>query len=324
MQLRHWLMLRPGPRGTQSLLSSARPFFVSMSLFDEGLCMATVIKITTTRDGGSPSAPASRASWCGQIRIGDFSVPVKAYAAIATPPETPLRQLHAGCGQRIEYRKWCPKHGAVSPDEIVKGYPYQPEQYVELSQSELDQMYPADDKTIHLEHFLKPSCFDPILFAGRSLYLAAANPAARHPFVIVQRALDRSKKWGLGRVILSKRWTIVIVRPTENTLLMHTLHHPTQARAVPATETPEARVTQTELRPITQTINRLNGNVNWDSYMDDAERRLVKVVQAKVVAIKRSKSSRTNGKQRVRNGRSTNGTKPSASTDSARRRRTAA
>ena len=270
------------------------------------------------------AAPASRASWCGQLRLGDLYVPVKAYAAIATPPENPLRQLHAGCGQRIEYRKWCPKHGVVSQEQIVKGYPYQPDQYVELSQNELDQLQPTDDKTIHLEHFLKPSLFDPMLFAGRSLYLAAANPAARHPFVIVQRALDRSGKWGLGRVILSKRWAIVIVRPTENALLMHTLHHPTQARAVPAIETPEAKVTQTELRPITQTINRLNGNVDWDSYMDDAERRLVKVVQAKVVATKRPKSSRTNGKRRVGNGRSTNSTKPSASNRSARRRRTAA
>jgi hypothetical protein len=29
--------------------------------------------------------------------------------------------------------------------------PYQPEQYVELSQTELDQLQPTDDKTIHLE-----------------------------------------------------------------------------------------------------------------------------------------------------------------------------
>jgi hypothetical protein len=42
------------------------------------------------------AAPASRASWCGQLRLGDLCVPVKAYAAIATPPENPLRQLHTG------------------------------------------------------------------------------------------------------------------------------------------------------------------------------------------------------------------------------------
>jgi hypothetical protein len=51
----------------------------------------------------------------------------------------------------------------------------------------LDQLQPTDDKTIHLEHFLKPSFVDPVLFAGRSLYLLAANPAARSPFVMAQQ-----------------------------------------------------------------------------------------------------------------------------------------
>ena len=43
-------------------------------------------------------------------------------------------------------------------------YPYQSEQYVELSQSELDQLQPDDDKTIHVEHFLKPSFVDPVVW----------------------------------------------------------------------------------------------------------------------------------------------------------------
>ena len=85
--------------------------------------MATSVMTPTTRACDSHAAPASRASWCGQVRLGDLCVPVKAYAAIATPPETPLRQLHCVCGQRIEYRKCCPEHGAVPPEEIVKGYP---------------------------------------------------------------------------------------------------------------------------------------------------------------------------------------------------------
>jgi len=67
------------------------------------------------------AAPASRASWCGQLKLGTLCVPVKAYAAIATPPEIPLRQLHAICGERIEYHKCCPKHGKVPAEEIVRG-----------------------------------------------------------------------------------------------------------------------------------------------------------------------------------------------------------
>jgi DNA end-binding protein Ku len=286
--------------------------------------MATNVKTAALRFGQSNAAPASRASWCGQLRVGDLSVPVKAYAAIATPPDTPLRQLHADCGQRIEYKKWCPTHGAVSQDDIVKGYPYQPEQYVELSQSELDQLQPIDDKTIHLEHFLKPSCFDPMLFAGRSLYLAAANPAARRSFVMVQRALERSGKWGLGRVVLSNRWQIVIVRPIENALLMHTLHHPALSRALPSTDAMEIKVKQAELRPLVQTINGLNGNVDWNRYRDDAESRLVAAVEGKVIATRRPRLSSTNRKRRTGNGRSTGKAKSPGSNGSIKRRRRAA
>jgi DNA end-binding protein Ku len=270
------------------------------------------------------AAPASRASWCGQLRLGDLCVPVKAYAAIATPPENPLRQLHAGCGQRIEYRKWCPKHGAVPPEEIVKGYPYQSDQYVELSQNELDQLQPSDDKTIHVEHFLKPSFVDPVLFAGRSLYLAPANPAAGRPFAMVRQAMERSGKWGLGRVVLSNRWHIVIIRPIEETMLMHTLHHPAQCRVLAAGQTADARVTQSELRPLLKTINGLNGTVAWDDYKDDAEHRLTKLVESRVAAAQRPRASRSNGRQRSGNGRSRSRAKTPATNGTSTRRRMAA
>jgi hypothetical protein len=72
----------------------------------------------TVRRSESKAAPANRASWCGQLRIGDLCVPVKAYSAIATPPETPLRQLHTGCGQRIEYDQEC-RRVAARFDEAV-------------------------------------------------------------------------------------------------------------------------------------------------------------------------------------------------------------
>ena len=66
--------------------------------------MATIALPEASQACQPQAAPASRASWCGQLRLGTLCVPVKAYAAIATPPEIPLRQLHAVCGARIEYR----------------------------------------------------------------------------------------------------------------------------------------------------------------------------------------------------------------------------
>jgi DNA end-binding protein Ku len=205
---------------------------------------------------GAPSialvhaAPASRASWCGQLKLGTLCVPVKAYAAIATPPEIPLRQLHAICGERIEYRKCCPKHGEVPPEEIVKGYPYQSDQYVRLTDEELATLQPTDDKTIYLEHFLDPANVDLTLLAGRTLYLAPANPAARRPFATVLQSLRRSAKWAIGRVVLSGKWQIVMIRPADEVLLVHTLYHPAQRRALVNSEGGEVEISQQDLRPL--------------------------------------------------------------------------
>ena len=190
--------------------------------------MATSVLHEALRACEVHTAPASRASWCGQLKLGTLCVPVKAYAAIATPPEIPLRQLHAVCGQRIEYRKCCPKHGEVPPEEIVKGYPYQPDQYVRLTEEELAAIQPTDEKTIYLEHFLDPAIVDLVLLAGRSLYLMPANPAARRPFAMVLQSLQRSGKWAVGRVVFSGKWQLVVIRPADEVLLVHTLYHPAQ------------------------------------------------------------------------------------------------
>jgi DNA end-binding protein Ku len=83
--------------------------------------MATTDVSEAPRTCDTHAAPPSRAIWCGQLKLDTLCVPVKAYPAIATPPDIPLRQLHAACGQRIEYRKCCPEHGEVPTEEIVKG-----------------------------------------------------------------------------------------------------------------------------------------------------------------------------------------------------------
>jgi DNA end-binding protein Ku len=244
--------------------------------------MATSVLPESPRACEAQAAPASRASWCGQLKLGTLCVPVKAYAAIATPPEIPLRQLHAVCGERIEYRKCCPQHGEVPTEEIVKGYPYQPDQYVRLTEEELASLQPADEKTLHLEHFLDPALLDMVLLSGRSLYLAPANPAARRSFAMVLHALRRSAKWGVGRVVFSGKWQIVVVRPVEHVLLVHTLYHPAQRRALLNPEGTDVEVSPQDLRPLLRIIDTADGEIPWADYQDDYERRLTELVEAKV------------------------------------------
>jgi DNA end-binding protein Ku len=254
--------------------------------------MATSVLHEASRTCEAHAAPASRASWCGQLKLGTLCVPVKAYAAIATPPEIPLRQLHAACGERIEYKKCCPKHGEVPAEEIVKGYPYQPDQYVRLTEEELASLQPTDEKTIYLEHFLDPAIVDLVLFAGRTLYLAPANPAARRPFATVLQSLERSGKWAVGRVVFSGKWQIVVIRPADQVLLVHTIYHPAQRRALVNSEGAEAEISQQDLQPLLRLINTTDGEIPWEVYQDDTEQRLTELVEAKVAAAQDPRAGR--------------------------------
>lgn len=286
--------------------------------------MATSVLPEAPRTSEAHAAPASRASWCGQLKLGALCVPVKAYPAVATPPEIPLRQLHAVCGQRIEYRKCCPTHGEVPAEEIVKGYPYQPDQYVRLTEEELASLQPNDEKTLHLEHFLNPADVDPVLLAGRSLYLAPANPAARRPFAGVYQAMERNGKWGIGRVIFSSKWQIVAVRPADDVLLVHTLYHPAQRRALVNPEGADAEVSQQDVRPILRTIDAADGEIRWADYHDDIERRLTQLVEAKVTAAQGLRAGRRNGRHHASNGRPNGQAKSAAREGSSRPYRRAA
>src|SRR6516225_9291754 len=81
--------------------------------------------------------PRGRASWSGLLRVGLVAVPVKAYAAVTSASAPHFHLLHADCGQRIRYEKYCPEHGAISADVIVKGYEYAHGHHVVIEPEEL-------------------------------------------------------------------------------------------------------------------------------------------------------------------------------------------
>ena len=89
---------------------------------------------------------AWRASWKGELRFGLVRFTVEAINARSrSGGDVHFHQLHAKCHSRIQYRKVCPIHGEVDQDEIVLGYEYGRDQYVELDPDELDDIRTHDE-----------------------------------------------------------------------------------------------------------------------------------------------------------------------------------
>jgi DNA end-binding protein Ku len=223
-----------------------------------------------------------RASWSGLLRLSLVSVPVKAYPATATTAETHCHQLHADCGQRIRYVKQCPVHGPVETGAIVSGYPYAQGQYVVIDDDQLDQLRAPADRALCLERFLDVADFDPVLFAGRSLYLVPDGVVAHHPYAVLGAALREKRKLAVGRIVMSGYRRLVLIRPTGAVLGMHVLHYPAQVRPA-ATWEAQLRptpVADSEKNLAGQLIDAHTQPVNWSEYRDDRTEQLAILVQA--------------------------------------------
>src|ERR1041384_871936 len=113
-----------------------------------------------------------RSIWKGHIRFSLVTIPIRIYNAVDTEETIRFNQLHKEDNGAVGYEKKCKKCGkALTTEEIVKGYQFEPEQYVIISPEDLAKIKLQSTKVIEIEGFIdanevQPSMYDSPYFAG--------------------------------------------------------------------------------------------------------------------------------------------------------------
>ncbi|MFL5530905.1 MAG: Ku protein, partial [Gemmatimonadales bacterium] len=143
---------------------------------------------------------------------------------------------------------------------------------------------PARDRALALDACLALDEVDPLLYSGRSLYLLPAGVAAQPAYTVLAQALRQRRQAALGRVVLSGRRHLALVRPTSRLLLLHLLHYPAQLRGPAALEgeLPSGPVGTTEAHLAGLLLDAYRRPVRWPDYRDDSAQRLAELVQARL------------------------------------------
>jgi DNA end-binding protein Ku len=218
------------------------------------------------------------------LRLSLVSVPIKAYPAVVSHADSHLHQLHTGCGQRIRYAKHCPVHGPVDAGGIVSGFSVAPDQYVVVEEAELEALRPAKDRALLLEQVLDAGSVDPMLFAGRTLYLLPEGPAAQQPYLVLRAALQQHGLWALGRLVLNGRRQLGVLRPVQRVLALHLLHFPAQLRSSRPLEAEpgSGAASAQELHLAGLLLEASRQPVAWSDLQDDSAERLRRLLEAKL------------------------------------------
>src|SRR5919204_3437720 len=181
--------------------------------------------------------------WKGAISFGLVTIPVRVYGATE---EKSLRfhQLHAPDGGRIRYKRVCSVDGEeVDFADIVKGYEYEKDHYVTLTDEELDSLPVASAKAIEIERFVEAEEIDPIYFQ-KSYYLVPEGTGVK-AYHLLREAMADDGKVALAKVAFRDKEHLATLRLRDNVFVLETMFWPDEIRAARFEELDE----QVELRP---------------------------------------------------------------------------
>ncbi len=172
-----------------------------------------------------------RSIWKGHIRFSLVTIPIRIYNAVDTAEQAiRFNQLHKDDNGPVGYDKKCKKCGkALSAEEIVKGYQFEPEQYVIVSPEDMEKIKLKSTKVIEIEGFIDatevlPSLYESPYFAGPDGAVAAKT------YSLLSQALKVSGKVGVGKVVLRDREEIVMISPLDGGIMLYKLRNPIEVR----------------------------------------------------------------------------------------------
>lgn len=173
-----------------------------------------------------------RAIWKGHIRFSLVTIPIRIYNAVDSDQKISFNQLHKEDNGPVGYDKKCKKCSKVlASDEIVKGYQYEPEQYVIVQPEDIEKIKLKSTRIIEIAGFIDASEIHETLY--ESPYFAGPDGmVAAKTYALLAETLKQSGKVGIGKVVLRDREDVVMIAPQGQGLLLHKLRHPSEVRKI--------------------------------------------------------------------------------------------
>lgn len=175
---------------------------------------------------------ALRSIWKGHIRFSLVTIPIRIYNAVDTAQTVRFNQLHRDCSGRVGYDKKCRKCSKnVSNEEIVKGYQYEPDQYVVFEKDDIEKVKLKSTKVIEIDGFVDSKEIHPTLFEA-PYFAGPDGDVAAKTYALLGAALKNSGKIGVGKVVLRDREDVVAIAPHDGGLLLYRLRYPDEIRSM--------------------------------------------------------------------------------------------
>jgi len=215
------------------------------------------------------------------ISFGLVSIPVRFYTATKSE-DVHFHLLHETCGSRVNRKWWCPHHEKiVDSDELIRGYEISKNKYVTFTDEEMDTLETDDNRAVEITEFVDLHEIDPVFFE-KSYFLGPSSGGGK-TYRLLSQAMKKQDKVAVARWVSNGREHLVVLRPYEKGLILHTMYYADEVRDFDAIDIEESgSVREKEVALAEMLINELTEKkFNPLQFKDEYRHRLLDRIKAK-------------------------------------------
>lgn len=222
-----------------------------------------------------------RAMWKGAISFGLVSVPVGLYTSTE---EKTLRfnQLHDDDFGRIKMQRVCSKCGEmVDFEHIVKGYEYEKDKYVVMTDEDFDAVPVESSRAIDIVQFVDMADIDPIYYK-KSYYLVPEDSGLK-AYTLLRRAMEEDGRVAIAKVAFREKEHLAALRFKDNVFVLETMFWPDEIRAADfEILDKKVQVRDQEVQMAKSLIDNLTEPFKPDAFQDEYREALLGIIEKKV------------------------------------------
>ena len=224
-----------------------------------------------------------RGLWKGAISFGLVNVPVELFSAEKRASELDLTMLDKRDLAPVGYKRYNKSTGEDVPwGEIVKGYEYEDDKYVVLSDEDFRRANVEASKTVDIVAFVDGKDIAPLYY--ETPYYLAPGKRGEKAYALLRDALHKAGKVGIATVVIRTRQYLAAVIPQGELLVMNTLRYAAGIRDAKELDIPGAKVTAKEIDLALRLIKDMEEKWKPEQYKDTYHEDLLRRIEEKVKA----------------------------------------
>jgi DNA end-binding protein Ku len=228
----------------------------------------------------------ARGLWKGAISFGLVNVPVELHSAQKRASKRSgfdMTMLDKRDLAPVGYKRVNKSTGKEVPwGEVVKGYEYQDEKYVVLSDEDFRRANPEAAKTVDIQAFVELADISPLYF--ETPYYLVPGKRGEKAYALLRETLKKAGKAGIATVVIRTKQYLAALIAEDGLLVLNTLRYHDELKDPSEMDVPAGKASARELDMAMRLVEDMAEDWKPEKFKDTFRQDLLERIEQKVKA----------------------------------------